>query len=89
MRPTILPSMWISSKDIVLSHKSLSISTYSLPYVERYRNEDEFNLGGSFADIRNPEALAQSRAPGYCSLDEGFDDENGEYMRSWELCINE
>lgn len=61
----------------------------ALPYVEGYCNEDEFILGGSFADMRDPEVLKQSRDPGFCSPDGGFDDENGEYVRPWELCINE
>ncbi|TGO42404.1 hypothetical protein BHYA_0009g00830 [Botrytis hyacinthi] len=61
----------------------------ALPYIEGYCNEDEFILGGSFADMRNLEVLMQSRDPGFASPEGGFDDENGEYMRPWEICINE
>ncbi|TGO82343.1 hypothetical protein BPOR_0855g00020 [Botrytis porri] len=60
----------------------------ALPYVEGYSNEDEFILGGSFANMRDLEVLMQSRDPGFASPEDGFDDENGEYMRPWELCIN-
>ncbi|KAF7952457.1 uncharacterized protein EAE97_001954 [Botrytis byssoidea] len=61
----------------------------ALPYIEGYRNEDEFVLGGGFADMRNLEVLMQSRDLGFASPEGGFDDENGEYMRPWEFCINE
>ncbi|TGO21917.1 hypothetical protein BPAE_0193g00030 [Botrytis paeoniae] len=61
----------------------------ALPYIEGYRNEDELILGGSFADMRDLEVLMQSRDPGFASPEGGFDDENGEYMRPWEICINE
>ncbi|TGO50866.1 hypothetical protein BCON_0174g00120 [Botryotinia convoluta] len=61
----------------------------ALPYIEGYSNEDEFILGGSFADMRDLEVLMQSRDPGFASPEGGFDDENGEYMRPWEICINE
>lgn len=61
----------------------------ALPYIEGYSNEDEFILGGSFADMRSLDVLMQSRDPGFASPEGGFDDENGEYMRPWEICINE
>lgn len=62
----------------------------SLPYVEGYNNEDEFILGGSFADMRDPEVLRQSRDPSYASpTSPEFDHEDGEYLRPWELAINE
>lgn len=61
----------------------------ALPYIEGYCNEDEFILGGSFADTRNLEVLMQSRDPGFASPEGAFDDENGESMRPWEICINE
>ncbi|KAF7954583.1 hypothetical protein EAE96_005703 [Botrytis aclada] len=61
----------------------------ALPYIEGYSNEDEFILGGSFADVRDLGVFMQSRDPGFASPEGGYDDENGEYMRPWETCINE
>ncbi|KAF7925816.1 hypothetical protein EAE99_005851 [Botrytis elliptica] len=60
----------------------------ALPYIEGYNNEDEFILGGSFADMRDLEVFTQSRDPGFVCPEGGFDDVDGEYMRPWEICIN-
>jgi hypothetical protein len=60
-----------------------------LPYVEGYNNEDEFILGGSFADFRKKGVLSQSRDPAFAEPDKGFDGENGEYVRPWVLVLNE
>ncbi|KAM3075137.1 hypothetical protein ACMFMG_007406 [Clarireedia jacksonii] len=62
----------------------------ALPYVEGYSNEDEFILWGSFADMRDPEVLRQSRDPAYTSPSSSeYDDADGQYVRPWELVINE
>jgi len=58
-----------------------------LPYVEGTGSEDEFILGSSFADFRNVATLEQSRDPGYADPEEGFDAENGEYVRPWVIVL--
>jgi hypothetical protein len=60
-----------------------------LPYVEGLDNEDEFIMHGSFADFRQQNVLEQSRDPKFVSPDEGFDGENGEYVRPWVLALTE
>lgn len=52
--------------------------------------EQEFILGGTFADFRDEGTLAQSRDPLYGSP-EGSDwaDENGPYMRPWYVALNQ
>lgn len=60
-----------------------------LPYIEGYNNEDEFILGGSFADYRDEGVFEQARDPTFASPDGGFDDENGEYMRPWVVALTE
>jgi hypothetical protein len=62
----------------------------ALPYVEGYSNEDEFILWGSFADMRDPSVLRQSRDPAYADPSSSeFDHPDGAYVRPWELVINE
>ncbi len=60
-----------------------------LPYVEGYRNEDEFILGGSFADFRKKGVLSQSRDPAFAEPEGDFDSENEQYVRPWVLVLNE
>ncbi|KAG0652311.1 hypothetical protein D0Z07_1209 [Hyphodiscus hymeniophilus] len=62
-----------------------------LPYIEGYSNEDEFILGGSFADFRQKGALETSRDPGFKDPDlrKGWNEENGPYVRPWVLVLNE
>jgi hypothetical protein len=60
-----------------------------LPYVEGYNMDDEFILGGSFADFRDNEVLQQSRDPCYVMPEGGPDEENGEYVRPWMLVLNQ
>ncbi|CAD6445529.1 042a63f6-cded-4602-9062-69a9447c7e06 [Sclerotinia trifoliorum] len=79
MRPTILRSTWISPRAIISSRKSLNFFKHF--HMLGYSNRDEFILGGSFADMRDPKVLKQSRDPGYCSPDGGFDDENGDGLQ--------
>jgi hypothetical protein len=60
-----------------------------LPYVEGVGGEDEFILGGSFADFRSNGALLQSRDPDYVSPEGGYEEERGEYVLPWVLTLNE
>lgn len=45
-----------------------------LPYVEGINNEDEFIMGGSFADFRKEETLEQSRDPDFASPQGGYEE---------------
>ena len=52
--------------------------------------EQEFLLGGAFADFRDEDVLEQSRDPLYGSPDESdWADGNGPYMRPWYVAVNQ
>ncbi|KUJ16033.1 uncharacterized protein LY89DRAFT_783263 [Mollisia scopiformis] len=60
-----------------------------LPYVEGLHNEDEFILGGSFADFRKNRVLEQSRDPDFACPQGDYEEENGKYVMPWVLVLNE
>ncbi|KAH8676736.1 hypothetical protein BGZ60DRAFT_371804 [Tricladium varicosporioides] len=63
----------------------------ALPYVQGYGGEDDFMLGGSFADFRDDGELKQSRDPSYVGgdvWDRETDEEGGKYVADWVCVLN-
>ncbi|KAF4634802.1 hypothetical protein G7Y89_g3300 [Cudoniella acicularis] len=63
-----------------------------LPYLEGYGGEDDFMLGGSFADFRDPEQLKRSRDPRYAEWEKTGkdpDEEGGIYVMPWVCVLND
>ncbi|KAH6675587.1 hypothetical protein B0J14DRAFT_637082 [Halenospora varia] len=63
----------------------------ALPYVQGYGGEDDFMLGGSFADFRDDDELKRSRDPNYVGgdvWDRGVDEEGGKYVEDWVCVLN-
>jgi hypothetical protein len=76
-------SLGMEPRVICLMHKP--------PYIEGYRDKDEFILGGSFADFRDTGVLERNRDPGFKDpgLSKSWEEEGGPYARPWVLVVNE